>query len=183
MCLRMRRPPYSSRRRGCCSSRCRTAVVPTTSVQSATASATLLYSSALASSSAAPTADRAVRKAFSYGFTTRSREKPKLLMARAAAPMLRGLRDDTSTTRRRSSLREAGKTAHSNVGASVLARASVTGEHVGAGALTRPVERSSTRFLVRRKIAEPRSAGQPGAAVPTRLWHYPCARTQTRESR
>ena len=71
------------------------------------------YSSALASSSAAPTADRAVRNAFSYGFTTRSREKPKLLMARAAAPMLRGLRDDTSTTRRRSSLRGAGKTAYS----------------------------------------------------------------------
>ena len=42
---------YSSRLSGCCSSRCRTAVVPTTSVQSAIASARLLYSSAFASNS------------------------------------------------------------------------------------------------------------------------------------
>src|SRR5439155_25274444 len=34
--------------------------------------------------------------------TTRKRRKPKLLMARAAAPMLRGLRAFTSTTRNRS---------------------------------------------------------------------------------
>ena len=95
-------------------------MVPTTSVQSATASATVLYSSAFASSLDAPTAETASRNAFSYGTTTRKRWKPKLLMARAAAPMLSGFRAATSTTRNRprsasssdlSSLSEAGKNA------------------------------------------------------------------------
>src|SRR5713226_3645430 len=72
------------------------------SVQSATASATVLNSSARASSGSAPTAERASRKASSKGFTTRRWKKPKLLMARAAAPMLRGLRGATRMTRRRS---------------------------------------------------------------------------------
>ena len=44
---RISRAPYSSRRRGCCSSRCPTEVVPTTSSQSATASATEGCSSAV----------------------------------------------------------------------------------------------------------------------------------------
>ena len=182
MCLRMRRPPYSSRRRGCCSSRCRTAVVPTTSVQSATASATLSYSSALASSSAAPTADRAVRKAFSYGFTTRSREKPKLLMARAAAPILRGLRDDTSTTRRRSSLREAGKTAHSNVGASVsLVPASPENAW---GGYPHPPSRAQLDqvFGTKNSGASLRRTAGGGCPHVVRRSTIPCARIQTRES-
>ena len=34
-----------------------------------------------------------------YGFTTRSGENPKLLMARAAAPMLSGLRVETGPRR------------------------------------------------------------------------------------
>src|SRR5882672_9415174 len=72
-------------------------------VQSATASARLLNSSARARRGEAPTAERASRKANSYGFTTRRWKKPKLLMARAAAPMLRGLRGLTKTTRRLSS--------------------------------------------------------------------------------
>src|ERR1700736_599478 len=78
-------------------------------MQSATASATLLYSSALASSADAPTAERASRNAAWYGFTTRRRRNPKLLMARAAAPMLRGLRVATRTTRRRSNSGRADK--------------------------------------------------------------------------
>src|SRR5258708_38902660 len=72
-------------------------------MQSATDSATVLNSSARASRGAAPTAERASRKASSYGFTTRRWRNPKLLMARAAAPMLRGLRGLTRTTRNRSS--------------------------------------------------------------------------------
>jgi hypothetical protein len=40
------------------------------------------------------------RKATSYGFTSRNSVHPKLLMARAAAPMFRGLRGATKTTRR-----------------------------------------------------------------------------------
>src|SRR5882762_7617972 len=73
-----------------------------TSVQSWTASARLLNSSARASSGAAPTAERASRKANSYAFTTRRWKKPKLLTARAAAPILSGLRGATRMTRRRS---------------------------------------------------------------------------------
>src|SRR5712664_1788291 len=88
---------------GCCGSRRPTAVVPTMRVQSATASARLLNSSARARRGEAPTAERASRKANSYGFTTQRWKKPKLLMARAAAPMLRGLRGLTRTTRRLSS--------------------------------------------------------------------------------
>ena len=57
--------PYSSRRSGCCNSRCPTLVVPTTSLQSATASATVANSSASCSSGAAPTAERASRNATS----------------------------------------------------------------------------------------------------------------------
>ena len=105
----MRRAPYSKGLSGCSSSRLRIAVVPTTSVQSATASATVSYSSALASRAEAPTAERASRNAASYGFTTRRRRNPKLLMARAAAPMLRGLRVATRTTRRRSNSGRTGK--------------------------------------------------------------------------
>src|SRR6266853_163048 len=71
-------------------------------VQSATASARLLNSSARARRGEAPTAERASRKANSYGFTTRRWKKPKLLMARAAAPILSGLRGATRMTRRRS---------------------------------------------------------------------------------
>ena len=51
--------PASKRWRGCCRSRWPTAVVPTTSEQSATASATVWYFSALARTSPAPTAERA----------------------------------------------------------------------------------------------------------------------------
>ena len=46
------------------------------------------------------TAERASRNARSYGLTARRREKPKFAMARAEAPMFRGLRVATSTTRR-----------------------------------------------------------------------------------
>src|SRR6266850_2883319 len=91
------------------SSRRPTAVVPTMRVQSAMASARLLNSSARARRGEAPTAERASRKANSYGFTTRRWKKPKLLMARAAAPMLRGLRGLTRTTRKLSSWDEADK--------------------------------------------------------------------------
>jgi len=68
------------------------AVVPTTSVQSATASATLSQTSALAKSSLAPTAERASRNEGSYGETSRNCEAPKFAMARATAPILSGLR-------------------------------------------------------------------------------------------
>lgn len=77
------------------------------------ASATLPYCSACASNRAAPTAERASRNDASYGFTTRSRENPRLLMARAAAPMLSGFRVETSTTHRRSNSDGAGKTDYS----------------------------------------------------------------------
>ena len=97
---RISRAPYSRRRSGCCSSRWPTEVVPTTSAQSATASATVANSSAEANNGAAPTAERASRNATSYGFTTRSRVQPKLTIARAAAPMFNGFRGATSTTRR-----------------------------------------------------------------------------------
>src|SRR6266852_2353432 len=111
--LRISRAPSSSRRTGCCNSRRPRAEVPTTSVQSATASATLWNSSALARSEEAPTAERASRNATWNGFTTRRRKKPKLLMARAAAPMLRGLRVATRTTRKLSNSVEATKNAYS----------------------------------------------------------------------
>src|SRR5713101_493064 len=101
--LRIRGAACSRRLTGCCGSRRPTAVVPTTRVQSATASARLLNSSARARRGEAPTAERASRKAKSYGATTRRWKKPKLLMARAAAPMLRGLRGLTRTTHKRSS--------------------------------------------------------------------------------
>src|SRR5579863_5695868 len=80
------------------------AVVPTTRLQSRIAPSTVLCSSALANSEAAPTAETASRNAFSYGVTTRNWYAPKLLMARAAAPILSGLRVRTSTMRRFSSL-------------------------------------------------------------------------------
>ena len=47
--------------------------------------------------SEAPTADFASRQCGSYGATTARRVKPKLAMARAAAPILRGLRGETRT--------------------------------------------------------------------------------------
>ena len=50
------------------------------------------------SRSEAPTADFASRQCSSYGATTARRAKPKLAMARAAAPILRGLRGETRTT-------------------------------------------------------------------------------------
>jgi len=86
------------RRTGSCKARLRTAVVPTTSEQSATASATESNSCALLSSAEAPTAERASRKATAYELTRRRSRGPKLLMARAAAPMLSGLRGRTNTT-------------------------------------------------------------------------------------
>src|SRR6266404_3648261 len=76
------------------------AVAPITRLQSRVAPATESYSSALARSGAALTADTASRKAFSYGITTRRCNAPKLLMARAAAPIFNGLRERTSTTRK-----------------------------------------------------------------------------------
>src|SRR5580700_5870453 len=102
--LRMIFAASSRRHSRWCNSRWPTAVVPTTSAQSATASATLSNSSAFARTDAAPTAERASRYAGSYGFTTRRCENPKLLIARAAAPMFKGLRVETSTTRRLSEL-------------------------------------------------------------------------------
>ncbi len=83
---------------GCFMSRFRPAVVPITREQSATASATLWYCSADCKTADAPTAERASRNDSSKGFTTRNRDSPKLLMARAAAPMFRGLRVETRTT-------------------------------------------------------------------------------------
>jgi len=50
------------------------------------------------SSVEAPTAERASRKPAAYGLTRRRCRAPKLLMARAAAPILRGLRGRTNTT-------------------------------------------------------------------------------------
>lgn len=50
----------------------------------------------------APTAERASCQEASKGWTTRRSAKPKLAMARAAAPMFRGLRVCTSTTQMRS---------------------------------------------------------------------------------
>jgi len=79
------------------------AVVPITRLQSRVASATELNSSARARSGAAPTAETASRKAFSYGVTTRRWSAPKLLIARAAAPIFSGLRERTSTMRKFSS--------------------------------------------------------------------------------
>src|SRR5205823_5089735 len=108
--LRMSCAPSDSNLSGWCNARLPAAVVPTTREQSATASATLPYCSARASNGAAPTAERASRNDASYGFTTRNRRKPRLLMARAAAPMLSGLRVDTNTTQRRSNSDCVGKT-------------------------------------------------------------------------
>src|SRR4029077_9797005 len=108
--LRINAAPSFNLRNGCCNSLRVEAVVPTTSEQSDTASPTLLNCSASASREAAPTAERASRNAGSYGFTTRRCRKPKLLMARAAAPMFRGLRVETSTTQRRSNSDGVGKT-------------------------------------------------------------------------
>ena len=47
-----------------------------------------------------PTAETASWKATSYGLTTRKSSNPKLAMARAAAPMFRGLRVEMRTTQR-----------------------------------------------------------------------------------
>src|ERR1700751_4127186 len=80
------------------------AVVPITRVQSRVASATESCSLAFARSGAAPTAETASRKAFSYGVTTRRWNAPKLLIARAAAPMFSGLRVRTNTIRKFSRL-------------------------------------------------------------------------------
>src|SRR5579862_4994345 len=76
--------------------------------------------------------------------------------------MLSGLREETSTTRRRSSLRADGKDSYSNVGASALARAGATTNHVGTAVLSCPVERSSTDFYrgrTGRSFARPDSRG------------------------
>src|SRR5690349_4741813 len=96
--------PCSSVFKGCCSSRFEAAVVPTTRLQSDTASDTFENRSALFKSWAAPTADRASRNEGSYGFTKRRLLTPKLLIARAAAPMFNGLRVPTRTMHSRSSL-------------------------------------------------------------------------------
>src|SRR3974390_2041874 len=86
------------------------AVVPTTRLQSATAADREAYCAAAARTSAAgPTADRASRNDGSNGLTTLRCTTPKLLMARAAAPRLSGLRVATRTTHRRSSSEEVGK--------------------------------------------------------------------------
>src|SRR5882762_4566597 len=85
------RAPSSNPRKGCFISRFPTAVVPTTSEQSATALAR-------ASNSPAPTADFASLHAFSYGRTARNSIAPKLLIARATAPTFSGFRVPTSTT-------------------------------------------------------------------------------------
>src|SRR5215472_18864737 len=98
--FRISRPPSRRSRTACCGSRRLSAVVPTTSEQSATASANDLNSSARASRGAAATAERASRNASSYGFTTRRCRNPKLLIARAAAPRFSGFRGATITTRR-----------------------------------------------------------------------------------
>ena len=58
-----------------------------------------------------PTAERASRKEGSNGCATRSWRKPKLLMARAAAPILSGLRAATSTICKRSNCGAPGKVA------------------------------------------------------------------------
>jgi len=97
---RMARALSSRFRKSSCRSRRLPAVVPTTNLQSAMASATVAYSFAWASKPAAPTAERASRNAISYGRTTRRWGAPKLLMARAAAPMFSGFRVATRTTRR-----------------------------------------------------------------------------------
>src|SRR5882724_9764488 len=97
---RMDLAPFTRSFRGCCNCRWRTAVVPTTMVQSATASATVAKSLAFARTEEAPTADLASLNATSYGFTTRSCVNPKLLIARAAAPILSGFLGATRTTRR-----------------------------------------------------------------------------------
>src|SRR5215510_2548167 len=76
------------------------AVVPTTKLQSLTAPWTESNSCASAKTDAAPTAETASRKAFSKGVTRRRSSAPKLLIARAAAPMLSGFRVRTRTTRR-----------------------------------------------------------------------------------
>ena len=92
-------PPSSSRRMGCSSARGPRDVVPTIKAQSATASASVANSFASRSTCCDLTAERASRKATSYGFTNRSSENPKLLMARAAAPMFNGFLGDTRTIR------------------------------------------------------------------------------------
>src|SRR5882762_665314 len=92
------RAPSSNPRKGCFISRFPTAVVPTTSEQSATASASDANSFARASNSPAPTADFVSLQAFSYGRTARNSIAPKLLIARATAPTFSGFRVPTSTT-------------------------------------------------------------------------------------
>src|SRR5579883_3243668 len=89
---------------GCFNSRFPTEVVPTTSEQSATASAIVANSFAPAITSPAPTADRASLHAFPYGSTARNSAAPKLLIARATAPKFSGFRVRTSTTTRLSSV-------------------------------------------------------------------------------
>ena len=59
-------------------------------------------SEAFNSKSGAPTAERASRQVRSKGSTTDRVVRPKLAMARAAAPILRGLRGATRTTSMRS---------------------------------------------------------------------------------
>ena len=93
-------PASSKLRSGCWISRFPTEVVPTTSQQSATASATVANSSAFCSTAEAPTADTASRNAFAYGCTTRRYAAPKLLIARATAPKFSGFRVPTNTTRK-----------------------------------------------------------------------------------
>ena len=53
---------------------------------------------AFSNTSEASTADRASRHVGSYAAATASRAKPKLAIARAAAPIFSGFRGDTSTT-------------------------------------------------------------------------------------
>ena len=69
--------------------------MPKTNVQSATASARVATSIADSSSCGAPTAERASRQCGAWGETMANLEKPKLAMARAAAPIFSGLRGET----------------------------------------------------------------------------------------
>jgi hypothetical protein len=82
------------------SSRCRSPVVPTTRLESPTASLERTESPAPAPTAGARRrAETASRNAFSNGVTRRKSKTPKLLMARAAEPMLSGLRVRTRTIR------------------------------------------------------------------------------------
>ena len=82
-------------------------------------------------------------------------------MARAAAPILSGLRDETSTTRRRSSSRGTGKTGYSK------AIHAATANHVGTAALGCPCRAQLDEPLLKAKQSGASLRWTAGAAVPT----------------